>query len=192
MVHQKLEDQAETRPMTAPSDERGQADLEEGERLLDVGRFEEAEPKLRAAVAARPDSAYVHNKLGVCLARQGRLEEARQQFSEAVRLDPTFAPAHSNLGNLYGEEDRIEDAINAYLEALRHDPDYHIAHHNLGAAYRKQGRIAEAVSHLKKANRLEKESMRREARESAGKNRWAGTLLWVAIGALLYLLLRGN
>lgn len=192
MIQRKLEDAAQRTPPAEPPQDDAQAELEEGERLLDVGRFEEAEEKLLAAVRARPDSAYVHNKLGVCFARQARLEEARRHFVEAVNLDPTFAPAHSNLGNLYGEEGRVEDAVNAYLEALRHDPDYHIAHHNLGAAYRKQGRIADAVSHLKKANRLEKESMRREARETAGKNRWTGTLFWIAIGVLLFLLLRGN
>lgn len=166
--------------------------LQEGERLLEVGRSEEAEQKLRAAAALRPEDPYVRNKLGVSLARQRRLEEAREQFTEALRLDPAFAPAHSNMGNLYGEEGRDEDAIAAYLEALRHDPDYHIAHHNLGAAYRRQGRIAEAVSHLKRANRLEKDAMRQEARKRTGGGRWQGVLFWLAVGVLLFFLLRNR
>lgn len=166
--------------------------LSEGERLLEVGRAEEAEEKLRAAVEANPEDAYVRNKLGVSLARQQRLQEAREQFSAALRIDPRFAPAHSNMGNLYGEEGRDEDAIASYLEALRHDPDYYVAHHNLGAAYRRQGRIADAVSHLKRANRLEKEALRREARERTDGGRWRGVLFWIAVGVIMFLLLRNR
>lgn len=163
--------------------------LTAGERLLDAGRADEAEAKLRSAVDLNPNSAHARNKLGVCYARQRRLEEAREQFRVAIQIDPHFAAAHSNIGNLYSEEGRVEEAINCYMEALRHDPDYHIAHHNLGAAYRKQGRISDAVNHLKRANRLEKEALRREARDRSNDVNWTGTLFWVAIGALVLLLL---
>lgn len=165
--------------------------LAEGERLLDAGRLDEAEEKLRAAVEHAPESAYIRNKLGVCYARQRRLEEARQQFMHAVAIEPHNAAAHSNIGNLHREAGRLDEAVTAYLEALRHDPDYHVAHHNLGAAYKAQGRIADAVTHLKRANRLEKDDFRRQARERAGRHNWTGTLFWVAIGALaLFLLMR--
>lgn len=166
--------------------------LQEIDRLLEVGRAVDAEQKLRGLVEIEPQSAYIRNKLGVSLARQQRLEEAREQFVEALYIDPRFAPAHSNLGNLHREDGRLDDAVAAYLEALRHDPEYHIAHHNLGAAYKQQGRIAEAVSHLKRANRLEKESLRQQARARTGRNSWTTTLFWIVVGALLlFLLFRG-
>lgn len=161
--------------------------IDEAERLLERGDVTAAEAKFAEAVRLQPDSAYLHNKLGVCYARQGRLEEARARFRHALTIDPTFAPAHSNMGNIHREGGRLDDAITSYLEALRHDPDYYIAHHNLGAAYRQQGRINEAVSHLKRANRLEKQAFRLQARQQ-GTGQWAGLLLWIALGAFLLFL----
>lgn len=193
MTVQHDEGQKDVQSLAQPDKANGAGTLlEEGERLLEVGRAEEAEVKLRGAVEQEPGSAYIRNKLGVALARQARLGEAQEQFVEALQLDAHFAPAHSNLGNLYKEEGRLDDAIAAYLQALHYDPEYHIAHHNLGAAYKEQGRIGDAVSHLKRANRLEKEALRREARTRAGRSSWTGPLFWIAIGALVLFLLFGR
>lgn len=165
--------------------------LDEAERLLEIGRVEEAREKLQECIRLHPDSPPALNKLGVCYARLEQWENARAQFVAALAIDPTYAPAHSNMGNLHREAGRLDDAVTSYMEALRHDPDYHIAHHNLGVVYKQQGKISEAVSHLKRANRLEKAYIREEARTRRGGKPAYNMWFWVAAIALLaYLLLR--
>lgn len=163
----------------------------EGERLLDIGRLDEAKEKFLECIRLQPDSAPARNKLGVCYARLEQWENAREQFIAALECDPAYAPAHSNIGNLHREAGRLDEAVTAYLEALRHDPEYYIAHHNLGVVYRQQGKIGEAVKQLKQASRLEKDYVRREVRARRGNRPQYSTWLWVAAIALLaYFLLR--
>lgn len=171
--------------------ERAAELLLEAERMLEIGRVEDAKEKLEESLQLQPDSPHALNKLGVCYARLEQWENARAQFVAALQLDPTFAPAHSNIGNLHREAGRLDDAVTAYMEALRHNPDYHIAHHNLGVVYKQQGKISEAVSHLKQANRLEKASIREEARARRGGKPAYSMWIWVAAVALLiYFLMR--
>jgi spermidine synthase len=74
-----------------------QAQYETGASLLDAGRFQEAAAQFRAALTVMPDSAGLHNNLGVALASMGRVAEAREHFSRAVALEPDFAEARRNL-----------------------------------------------------------------------------------------------
>jgi len=142
--------------------------LEAGEQHLTAGDYPAAEAAFRAAVAAAPESAVAHSKLGVALAHQGQLDAAVAEFSRAIALQPTYAPAYSNLGNAYREKGMLEAALAAYERAVALDPDYWVAHQNLGALYKQMGRIGEAVEHFKKATRL---SVRRPARPAEATRR---------------------
>ncbi len=159
--------------------------LEAGERALNAGNSPAAEAAFRSAVAAAPESAVAHSKLGVVLAQQGALDAAIAEFSRAIALHPGYAPAFSNLGNAYREKGMIEEALAAYERAVAIDPDYWIAHQNLGALYKQTGRVSEAVEHFKKATRL---STRRPQTQGGVGRRRLGCLppaaLW-ALGALL-------
>ena len=70
---------------------------ERGETLLEAGRFADAAAQFREALATMPDSAAVHNNLGVALASAGDLAGAASHFREAVGLDPRFPEARRNL-----------------------------------------------------------------------------------------------
>lgn len=151
--------------------------LEAGERHLEAGDFARAEQAFRDAVAAAPESAVAHSKLGVAFARQGRLDAAIGEFARAVALHPGYAPAYSNLGSAYREKGLVEEAVAAYERALAIDPDYWVAHQNLGALYKQTGRLSEAVEHFKKATRL---SMRRPGPGRAAPRR-TGCLMRVMV-----------
>lgn len=128
--------------------------LEEGERYLQTGDYAAAERAFAQAVAAAPELAVAHSKLGVTLAHQGRHDAAIAQFSRAIALQPGYAPAYSNLGNAYREQGLANEALAAYQRALAIDPDYWVVHQNLGILYKEMGRVGDAVEHLKKATRL--------------------------------------
>lgn len=59
-----------------------------------------AESHFRAALAAAPDSARIHNDYGTLLAQSGRLREAEPHFDRAVTLEPDYALARRNLDNV--------------------------------------------------------------------------------------------
>ncbi|MBL8175866.1 MAG: tetratricopeptide repeat protein [Bryobacterales bacterium] len=66
-------------------------------RALEEQRFEEAEQRLRKAIAMDPGFVEAYNNLGVRLAKEGKLEEAAEQFVAASKLDPHSTVARENL-----------------------------------------------------------------------------------------------
>jgi spermidine synthase len=75
----------------------GNAQYVEGTRLQEQGRYPEAIARFRAALEIIPDSAALHNDLGIALATTGNLAEATTHFQRAVELEPDFAEARQNL-----------------------------------------------------------------------------------------------
>jgi tetratricopeptide (TPR) repeat protein len=65
-----------------------------------LGRFEEAQKQIEAAIQTDASSADAHNFRGTLLERQERLEEALNEFLEAIRLRPMFGRAHLNAARL--------------------------------------------------------------------------------------------
>jgi spermidine synthase len=83
-----------------------------------------------------PESADVHNLLGIAAASRGALGEAIAQFREALRLEPDFAATHWHLGAALA-------AVGAHAEALEHlrrsvelDPTNTLAQNDLNALTR--------------------------------------------------------
>jgi protein O-mannosyl-transferase len=68
--------------------------------LVELGRFDEAESELRAALARHPNDAGVHNDLGMLALTRGRLDEARGHFLRALERDPGHALARANLARI--------------------------------------------------------------------------------------------
>jgi tetratricopeptide (TPR) repeat protein len=75
----------------------GHAQYVEGTQLLEQGRVREAIERFQAALGSVPDSAPLHNDLGIALATAGDLAQATEHFRQAVALDPGFAEARQNL-----------------------------------------------------------------------------------------------
>jgi serine/threonine protein kinase/tetratricopeptide (TPR) repeat protein len=72
-----------------------------------------------AALAARPQSAPLHNFVGVALSTLGKYDEAIIAYRRAIALKPDFGPAHAHLAIALGRTGRHEVAI-AHLQR-RHD-----------------------------------------------------------------------
>ena len=102
---------------------------------------------------AKPDSAFLHNNLGVILMSSGREPDAVPEFEAAVRLKPDNADYRVNLGLALSQmPGRMNDAIAEYRTALRLDPHFPAAHLNLGLAYTSMpGRLPDAISEYQKA-----------------------------------------
>jgi protein O-GlcNAc transferase len=66
--------------------------------LAAQGAVPEAEQQLSAALARTPDSALLHDALGILLAQSGHADQARQHFQQAISLDPSLTQAQLHLG----------------------------------------------------------------------------------------------
>jgi serine/threonine-protein kinase len=108
--------------------------LEKRGKQVSAAVLEERVGHLRAAVAARPQSAPAHNNLGITLYAKGDLEGAIAAYRQALKLDPTYALAHNNLGLALREQGDLDGAIACYRKALALAPKDAHAHVGLGAA----------------------------------------------------------
>ncbi len=71
----------------------------------------------RAALAARPDAAVVHYKLGVCSGNLGRIDDAIQDFQRALDFAPDHAWALVCLAGTLADKGRLNEAID-YLHKV--------------------------------------------------------------------------
>lgn len=107
---------AELKSATLPEAE---AEFYLGDLLLHVGRFAEAEARLRRAVALDRASARAHASLGMALARQRLFPAARQSLRRAVALAPDNHLAHYYHAYALSREDmEDEQTVEAYAPEL--------------------------------------------------------------------------
>lgn len=91
--------------------------------------------KLREAVAADPDSARAHYRLGTYLLGLRKNEEAEAELRRAVELDPEFSEAWVNLGGLLFARFDFAGSVEANGKALAIDDELVKAHYNKGLSH---------------------------------------------------------
>ncbi len=91
----------------------------------DQGRWYEAVEAYKTALGLNPDSADLHNDLGIAYEEIGNTELAEQAYHKAIALRPNHSNAYFNLGSLYKEQDRLSEATSAFESCLQFttDPD---------------------------------------------------------------------
>jgi Flp pilus assembly protein TadD len=65
--------------------------------LAEHGLWREVEARLQAELVRQPDSAQLHNNLGVCYEALGDSEQAIRQYERALALAPDDPRIRSNL-----------------------------------------------------------------------------------------------
>jgi tetratricopeptide (TPR) repeat protein len=96
--------------------------ISRGEALLAEKNIDGAIATLTEAVAAHPESALAHARLGGAYLLAGRYTEAIDQFQQAVGIDPESAGAFIGLGMAYLHRGNTDLATAAFTEAKRLDP----------------------------------------------------------------------
>jgi spermidine synthase/tetratricopeptide (TPR) repeat protein len=155
---------------------RGAANLDLYLRLLQQSYFAPTTDVHPAAYGSRrilgsaylgtvvPDSAEVHNLLGLAEMRQGDVADAVREFQGALERDPASANARANLGQIRYEQgaDLLEArqysaAVGMLRSAIELLPDSAEAHNDLGVALASMGQVGEAVGHFRRAVELRPE-----------------------------------
>lgn len=135
-----------------PQDFQGLAHI--GSCLSAMGRYAEAEPYLRRAVAGL-DDPLTHYNLGLLMAVTGRLDDAVSEYERALARDPMFSDARSNLAAALVRQGQVARAARELRRVIEHDPDNAQARTNLGLTLIQQGATREATVHLEEALRLD-------------------------------------
>ncbi len=102
-----------------------------------------------------PESADVHNLLGIALASSGKVDEAIAEFREALRLDPGSAATHWHLGAALAGRGAPAEALGHLQRSVELDPANAQAHNDLGLMLALQGQLDDAVGHFERAVALD-------------------------------------
>jgi len=102
-----------------------------------------------------PESADLHNLLGIALASSGKVDEAIAEFREALRLDPGSASTHWHLGAALAGRGAPVEALGHLQRSVELDPANAQAHNDLGLMLALQGQLDDAVGHFERAVALD-------------------------------------
>ena len=80
-----------------------------------------------------PDSADLHNILGLSFAQQGRFEEAIAEFRAAMRQEPDSAMTHWHLGAALASRGARQEAVEHLRRSVQLDPNNPLARQDLQA-----------------------------------------------------------
>ena len=106
-----------------------------------------------------PESAGLHNVLGISLAQNNRLDEAIPEFRRAVELDPNDAAAHWHLGAALAEGGGSPaESLAELRRAAELDPGNGDLESDLGMTLAAAGSLEEGIAHLERALALQPES----------------------------------
>lgn len=125
-----------------------------GQDLFNRGRAADAEAPLRKAIEWDPNSAGIHDALGLVLNELGRPGEAAGSLWRAAQLTPTDAGAAFNAALAFAGGRKLPDAEFALREALRRDPRHDRAWYNLGLLLAQTSRAVEGISAIESAERF--------------------------------------
>jgi Flp pilus assembly protein TadD len=104
---------------------------DEGLKLLDQGRFEQATSKFQA-VQADPQNVATLNNLGAALRKQKGYEGAVRTLQRALRLQPNDARIYINLGLALQGLQRPAESVEAFRRASTLEPTNPAIHRDLG------------------------------------------------------------
>ena len=110
----------------------------EGNRLYEQKRYDDALKKYTDAQASLPNSPELHYNIGNVLFRKGEFAKAIEEYvrAQSAGTRSLSEAATFNRGNALMMGGQIQEAINAYVQALRADPADQDAKRNLELAMR--------------------------------------------------------
>lgn len=111
----------------------GRAQVREGNRLYEDGRYQEAHQRYLEALAATPESPLIRYNDANALYKSEDFQRAAEEYQRAIESGDAdlAASAWYNLGNALYRQQQLEPSLEAYKQALRLRPDDIDAKHNL-------------------------------------------------------------
>lgn len=119
-----------------------------------------------AAVRANPQSALMHNELGIIYTKYGQPQDALASFQNALAIRPDNPVAYFSMAAAYIQLDDKKKAADSLEQAVILNPRYAEAHYNLAGLCIFAGQKDKGIEHFQKALSLYREQgNEREAQE---------------------------
>ncbi|MEK6776486.1 MAG: tetratricopeptide repeat protein [bacterium] len=120
--------------------------------LLRQEETENAFRLLQEGMKEYPESAELHNGLGICEVRRGNIQKAIQHFRKAIDIQGSNPMFYNNLAYAYTESNEfLNEALKLSKDALKAEPQNAIFLDTLGWVYYKKGIFDQSVEYLRKA-----------------------------------------
>jgi Tfp pilus assembly protein PilF len=128
--------------------------LASGWKLIEAGRFAQAEQVYRDLIRANPLVTQAWYLLGAIAQLEGKPAESLPFYQQALRLAPSHVEARNNIGVALQELGRGDEAAACFRDAIRLRPEFADAHSNLGNVLQDRGTLDEAIACYRHAIRL--------------------------------------
>jgi tetratricopeptide (TPR) repeat protein len=123
------------RSREAPAPDATADSLEQrGDELRAQKLYLDAIDYYHAALAKKPNSASLYNKIGIAELLMQRWSDSRKNFERAIKADRAYADAYNNLGVIFYIGKKYGKAIDRYNQAIHLKEDAASYYSNLGAA----------------------------------------------------------
>ncbi|HDY89663.1 MAG TPA: tetratricopeptide repeat protein [bacterium] len=103
-----------------------------GDKLIQFGKYEEAEKSFRKSIELNPDFSISHRNLGALLTRMEREDEALKEFKIALKFDPKDTSIHNNIGTIYLNRKEYDRALESFKTSLKYDRNFAPAYEGIG------------------------------------------------------------
>jgi Tfp pilus assembly protein PilF len=132
-----------------------QALTDEGIKLFDDGKYDEAIAKYKEAIKVDPKYSNAYYEIGYTLFNNDRPLEAIPYLETTIKLHPNAGGAYDLLGSIYDDDKQSAKAIEYYLKGISVDPAYQRLYYNLGLTYYRKKEYTLAEEKLIKAIQLQ-------------------------------------
>ena len=97
--------------------------LDKGDKLSELGKYEDAIGCYDLALAINPNDCKIWNNRGIALAKLHRYREAAASFNRAVEIDLGYHEAWYNRGNALSHLGKLKKASECFARAIEIKPD---------------------------------------------------------------------
>ena len=149
---EKLKAQAEQAQKRTEASAQVQALFDEGGKLAEQGKHEEAIQKFQAALALDPQQANILGNMAESYRKVGKLDEALDAYKKAIALNPNEPIFYTNMGVVLDKMGKSAESLEAFKKASDLNPGGSAqSHFNLGATLANSGKTDEAIVAFRKA-----------------------------------------
>lgn len=126
----------------------GSEDADNGWRLFQQGKFDDALAAFEMALEADPDNLIARNGRGWCLLNTGNAQEAKVEFQSLLDHDPKHPAALNGMAQILKMEGKIDEAIELWKKMQDAAPGANAGAWGLATTYFEQGDYEKALPYL--------------------------------------------
>jgi tetratricopeptide (TPR) repeat protein len=127
---------AKSVPMAAPTaNNEAMIAYNEGTRLMNENRLDEAETYLKEAVRLDPLFVDAMDHLGLVYRKQNRFPEAEAMYLQSIAANKNNTVPYQNLAVLYRLQNRLNEALELYKKMREIDPENPESYYGIGLLF---------------------------------------------------------